>query len=83
MGNEKGQRRAAQSEIDQVARQAIGHALDRRAGALGPLNGLDNASEGSVAAELFRADFQHARLVDGAREYWRAGDLSPPAWTRP
>ena len=73
--NQKRQRRAAQGEIDQIARQTIRRALNRRSRTLRSLHGLDDPPERRVAADLFRADFQHARLVDGSREYRRAGDL--------
>ena len=73
--DQKRQRRAAQGEIDQVTRQAIRRALNRRSGTLGSLHGLDDASKGRVAADLLRTDFQHARLVDGSRKYRRARDL--------
>ena len=57
----------AQREIHQVTGQAVGGFLNRRPRLLGPFYRFDDPSEGGVAAQLLRLDFQGAGLVKGER----------------
>jgi hypothetical protein len=66
---------ATQGEINKVARQAVGDALDGCARMLGALDGFDDAAEGDIAPYLLHLNFEDTGVVDGAGENPRAGKL--------
>src|SRR5882724_5721933 len=75
MRNQESERRTAQSEIDEIPGETICRPLNRRSGTFRAFNRFDNATEGSIMAYLFRANFQDARLIDRTGEDRCARDL--------
>src|ERR1035438_5118706 len=58
-----------EGEVNQVAGEAVGCFLDRRARLLGVFDGFDDFAEDGVAAKLVRGDLERSGKIRGASEY--------------
>lgn len=64
----QGENRAADGEINQVARQPVRQSLNRGAGLFGPFYRLNDPSKGGIPAQFDGANLDNPGLVDRAGE---------------
>ena len=74
-GNEIGERCRSEREIDEIAGQAVGEPLNRRARPFGALNRLDDLAVARIAADAFGLNLQRPGLVDRTGVNMTAGEL--------
>src|SRR5579872_383665 len=73
VGDQKRGDRTSESEVDQVAREAVGRSLDWRARPLRVFNSFDDPTKSCIATHLFGLKFENTGVVDRA-----SVDLSTP-----
>ena len=67
-GEQVGEDRRGEGEVDEITGELVGEALDRSAGLLGVLDRVDDAPEAGVAPDAIDLDVERAGLVDRAGE---------------